>query len=104
MEGRPPIVETVGLTIVLDVAAVVGGAGAGALMADGSLDDVVIAADVMEEMAPGGAVVPGGGPTGPAGGPCWGGMTAPCGLVGGICECEPNSTHSTKCAGKSRKC
>ena len=77
--------ETVGLTIVLDVAAVVGGAGAGALMADGSLDDVVIAAaDVVEEMTPGGAVVPGGGPTGPAGGPCWGGMTAPCGLVGGI--------------------
>ena len=47
IEGRPPIVETVGLTIVLEVAAVVGGVGAGALMAEGVAFDVVKAAAVV---------------------------------------------------------
>ena len=108
IEGRPPIVETVGLTIVLEVAAVVGGVGAGALMAEGVAFDVVKAAAVVAAAIgpPGGPAVVPGGPTGPArpGPPCCGGTTGPCGLFGGICVWAPNSTHSTKCDGKSRKC
>ena len=61
------MVETVGLTIVLEVAAVVGGVGAGALMAERVALAVVRAAAVVAEMGPGGAVVTvPGGPTGPA--------------------------------------
>ena len=60
------MVETVGLTIVLEVAAVVGSVGAGALMAEGMALDVVKAAAVVAVMGPGGAVVPGGMPIGPA--------------------------------------
>ena len=75
------MVDPVGLTIVLEVATEVGGAGA--LIADvdgpGALDPVVTGAVVVDDIAPGGAVVPGG-PTGPA----WGGTTGPLGLLGGI--------------------
>jgi hypothetical protein len=73
------MVAPVGLTIVLEVATEVGGAGA--LIADGpgALDPVVTGAVVVVDIAPGGAVVPGG-PTGPA----WGGTTGPVGFLGGI--------------------
>jgi hypothetical protein len=56
------MVAPVGLTIVLEVATEVGGAGA--LIADvegpGALDPVVTGAVVVDDIAPGGAVVPGG--------------------------------------------
>jgi hypothetical protein len=75
------MVDPVGLTIVLEVATEVGGAGALIADVDGiALDDpVVTGAVVVDDKAPGGAVVPGG-PTGPA----WGGKTGPLGLLGGI--------------------
>ena len=65
MEGRPPMVDPVGLTIVLEVATEVGGAGALIADVDGiAMDPVVTGAVVVDDIAPGGAVVPGG-PTGP---------------------------------------
>ena len=74
------MVDPVGLTIVLEVATEVGGAGALIADVDGiALDPVVTGAVVVDDIAPGGAVVPGG-PTGPA----WGGTTGPLGLLGGI--------------------
>ena len=103
--GRPPIEDTLGRTMVLEVVAEVAGVLA-AVVRFGATAAVVVGVGATTAAAGGGATTGAGGAAVVAAAALEvvGGTTGPCGRSGGVELLAPCSTHSIKCGGNSLKC